>query len=653
MNDNIIMTEDIKMAENQGYYNKTEGNKAGNNKEGNNKTGNIKAEKNKIEKSKTEKSKTEKSKTEKAEAGSGKGNSEILNRLSGIIMKLTAYFDSLRGRLPETVAFVLYVAGHCIVSLFHEPWFDEAQAWNIARDASLKEMLFEVTHYEGHPSLWHLVLSPFAKLGAPYELSLGIVSLIFSGLAVWILLYKSPFPRIVRLVLPFTYFFFYQYGVIARPYCMMLAAFMLLGVLYGKRNEKPVRYVAGLAFLCATGAYGLAIAGGTAIVWVIEIVRGHLERSGSGNSSPVKKLISDKRTWCLVILLLYAIFIGIRIAPRNTIALDVSKADGVNNVFVRLIYVFLALIPDLLITNSFGKYEFLYKMEFSCPELICSCVLGAALLAVIWYIGKKQKTRLLFFIPFVLFSVFSATVYICIHHTGTMLCFLVFWLWAGYGKGEELRTATFGKTDSDAAAQKGTAADATVQEKTDSGAPAVFSQIYVIICALSLIIPLVWNVMACVCDIRNDYAMSRSVYEFLDQNDYLDCSILCEGNVVFDEAGDVQYCDLKHCVDMVVLAPYNTELNFVNWQYDQSVYPLYTRDVTDEENQKILADIRAVGPADIIIGNQDLSYYYDGAVDERDYVLVFRSESGKIWKGLQGTVTKYVYLRKDLWSERN
>ena len=64
---------------------------------------------------------------------------------------------------------------HCIV--FHEPWFDEAQSWAIARSGTIKEILFEIPHYEGHPPLWHLILVPFAKLGAPYELSLAAVNI--------------------------------------------------------------------------------------------------------------------------------------------------------------------------------------------------------------------------------------------------------------------------------------------------------------------------------------------------------------------------------------------------------------------------------------------------------------------------------------------
>ena len=63
----------------------------------------------------------------------------------------------------EYITMFLYVILLCIVECFHESWFDEVQAWQIARSASLKEILFEVPHYEGHPQLWHLLLYPFLQ----------------------------------------------------------------------------------------------------------------------------------------------------------------------------------------------------------------------------------------------------------------------------------------------------------------------------------------------------------------------------------------------------------------------------------------------------------------------------------------------------------
>ena len=166
-----------------------------------------------------------------------------------------------RGR-AELCVFLGYIIGVIVIGIFHEPWFDEAQAWSIARTASYHDMIFEVGHYEGHPPLWYLLLSPFAKLGAPYELSLKAVNLVICAAAVWVILYKSPFPKIVRCLIPFSFYFFYQTAVICRPYSLVMLALVLLAAFYKSRNEKPLRYILSMLLLCASHTYGLVLAGG-------------------------------------------------------------------------------------------------------------------------------------------------------------------------------------------------------------------------------------------------------------------------------------------------------------------------------------------------------------------------------------------------------
>ena len=96
---------------------------------------------------------------------------KIFNRIANAINRFSNGVEAVKGRSLECIALVFYCVGHMLMFLVHEPWFDEALAWLIARDSSIYEILFVTPHYEGHPSLWHLILVPFAKLGAPYELS--------------------------------------------------------------------------------------------------------------------------------------------------------------------------------------------------------------------------------------------------------------------------------------------------------------------------------------------------------------------------------------------------------------------------------------------------------------------------------------------------
>ena len=98
-----------------------------------------------------------------------------------------------KNKIIEWIVFVLFVISFIIISFFHEPWFDEAEAWQIARCASIKELLFEIPHIEGHPSLWHLILCIPAKCGFPYELSLTVISCLITAMSCWMILFKSPF----------------------------------------------------------------------------------------------------------------------------------------------------------------------------------------------------------------------------------------------------------------------------------------------------------------------------------------------------------------------------------------------------------------------------------------------------------------------------
>lgn len=178
----------------------------------------------------------------------------------------------------DVITLIIYLLGVCTVSFFHEPWFDEAQSWAIARSGTIKEILFEIPHYEGHPPLWHLILAPFAKLGAPYELSLAAVNIFFMTLAVAVLLFKSPFPKLIRCLLPFNFFLFYQYGVVSRPYSVLTLSFFLAAAFYPSRNKKPLRYVFSLAFMCMIHSFGIIFAGGLCVVWLSEIISKYVKK---------------------------------------------------------------------------------------------------------------------------------------------------------------------------------------------------------------------------------------------------------------------------------------------------------------------------------------------------------------------------------------
>ena len=90
------------------------------------------------------------------------GEKSFCASLSGVILKFSKKVEDISGKVPELIACIVYAVGHLLMGLVHEPWYDEAVAWQIARSASVKDILFEIPHYEGHPPLWHLILAPQA-----------------------------------------------------------------------------------------------------------------------------------------------------------------------------------------------------------------------------------------------------------------------------------------------------------------------------------------------------------------------------------------------------------------------------------------------------------------------------------------------------------
>lgn len=150
----------------------------------------------------------------------------------------------------ELIVFLLYAGLTFTLLFFHENWRDEAQAWLIARDCTIPELI-DAMKYEGHFLLWYLILMPFAKAGFPY-FTTNIISWFITCIAVWLLLRKAPFSFDIKVLLIFTFPLLYLYPVISRCYCLIPLAVVLMSIFYKVRKEKPLRYFLSIVFLLNT-----------------------------------------------------------------------------------------------------------------------------------------------------------------------------------------------------------------------------------------------------------------------------------------------------------------------------------------------------------------------------------------------------------------
>lgn len=137
------------------------------------------------------------------------------------------FANTMRTNLPLSrgthffplLALLLYTAASACLNWHHEPWRDEMQCWEIARQSQALSELFVNARYEGHPSAWYLLLYLFTRFSQDFEL----VRLLHWGISlasVAVVLWCSPFGRWQKALLVFGYFFLFEYGVLVRNYAL-------------------------------------------------------------------------------------------------------------------------------------------------------------------------------------------------------------------------------------------------------------------------------------------------------------------------------------------------------------------------------------------------------------------------------------------------
>ena len=151
-----------------------------------------------------------------------------------------------------------FVIGLIIIQ-HHEMWRDELQAWLIARDSSTLNELFNNLKYEGHPGLWHLVLTPVTRaFKNPHAMQ--YLNLFISTASIFLLVAYAPFSKIDKVLISFGYYLFYEYGIISRNYSLSVFFIFLYCALRSIKYQKLIPITLVLLLLANTSVFGLIIA---------------------------------------------------------------------------------------------------------------------------------------------------------------------------------------------------------------------------------------------------------------------------------------------------------------------------------------------------------------------------------------------------------
>jgi hypothetical protein len=165
----------------------------------------------------------------------------------------------LTGNLTTYLILIALACWLAIVGSAHEPWSDEAQAWLLARDNSLADLLLREVRYEGSPGLWHVLLWLLQRAGLPFS-GLWLVSSALALAGAAVVLLKAPFPLWLRTACVTSYFFAYQYAVVARSYALDLFLLSALAALFQIRHKRPLVYCTLLGLCANCNAHSFIIA---------------------------------------------------------------------------------------------------------------------------------------------------------------------------------------------------------------------------------------------------------------------------------------------------------------------------------------------------------------------------------------------------------
>ena len=144
-------------------------------------------------------------------------------------------------------------------------WFDELQAWNIARASHSLGDLFSNLRYEGHPPLWYLPLYALTRVtGDPRAMQL--LAWAFAVVVAGLILFRSPFPIPARIALRRGYFFAFEYSVITRSYGLGVLLLVVALVSLGRERPRWTATTVALVLLAWTSLAGAVLAGSLALV---------------------------------------------------------------------------------------------------------------------------------------------------------------------------------------------------------------------------------------------------------------------------------------------------------------------------------------------------------------------------------------------------
>ncbi len=318
--------------------------------------------------------------------------------------------------VAQATALFAYAAWVVFIGLHHEGWFDETQAWMLARGNSLPMLIGHYARYEGTPGLWHLILWCAARAGLPFA-SLWIISAACAIGGAAVIVFRAPFPLPLRLGLLTTYYYGYQYSVIARGYCLDLLLVPIAASLFASRLDRPLRYALVVGLLANVNAFSFIAAGLMGLELLVRL-------------AVARRIVRADALAALALagsLGLIAVATAWQPADNGFL----SQATRLSPAAAGFIYVANALFDR--VTPWSGTHQ-------SGPDVEAGILLSLYLLGLIVWLTLRGRDRVLSLAILATLIGFASVIYTCTWHSGVLFAFILFVLWTQWSNPVDART---------------------------------------------------------------------------------------------------------------------------------------------------------------------------------------------------------------------
>lgn len=290
---------------------------------------------------------------------------------------------------------------------------DESHHWLLASaSTTIPDLLFNY-RYDGHPILWEFILYCISRITD----QVLVMQLLHGSIMICtsvVFLRFSPFPNWFKFSIIFSYFFLFEYGVIARNYSLMFL-FLFLAITHLKKKQHSYAIIM-LALLANTHLFGLLIA---VVLFYLAILR-----KGGVISKQLKPILG------FTLSVLFSIYVIL--PPFDHPILEVSSteltfshiADG-----LMLFFKSCFPIPDLYDTHFWNTNLFTSRLKW----FVAPFALAAWFIPFLVPWRNKLYLRSWCLVAFILFFL---SIYLgltqSLRYGGVTLLFLIALIWLDY-----------------------------------------------------------------------------------------------------------------------------------------------------------------------------------------------------------------------------